>query len=488
MRLCRRRFGTVIGLALALGGVLQYESENASLFGRWSVPLFAFAGFLALVWIWTLTRALKAPKSPTTGVVDLLRVVLIEAGMLVWGTAYFVAAMDSPSAGANLLSANLFGSAVPVAVVLHFVAIALFFGAAVTFLPRLADRWQQPALLVMGIVLGLLIAEGWVRLRALLLPVTQGFPTYTSALWERRYVQWNASGFRDAERNLASDTRIGRILLVGDSYVFGTGIRRPEHRLGEQLASLLNARATRSWEVINAGRPDRHTLHEMQTLRCMLQYRPDVVILIYVFNDIDYLRPVTIREGLSEAPRGLIQRVHPSRLLYANSFLFQELYLRLRAVTLGRQDRHGERDPYADAALLSAHLRDVRTFQEIAQSAGADVLVVPFDIGIAEDQWLLTRYRNFVSEARRMGIAIASLESTFANQEYDGLYVNALDRHPNESAHRLAAEAIAPLIASRASLAEGRNRTGAVEAAPTPRCEPQGAMLSSNPKLRVPGN
>lgn len=450
VRFCLRRGGTVIGVALALVGVLQYESENAAILGRWSVPLFVFAAAMGLLWLFMLAQALRRPRPMPRGRVDLLRAIALDLAVGVWGVAYLLAAADSPAAGANLLSGNLFGSAVPMAVALHFIALTLLFIAATTLVKRLRDHGQNFVLTAVAIGVGLLIAEAWVRFRALVAPTTQGFPTYTSALWDRRYVTRNALGFRDREHELVADTGTRRVLLVGDSYVFGTGIKRPEDRFGEQLELRLGAVTATTWEVINAGQPDRHTLHETQTLRCMLPYRPDVVLLLYVFNDVDYIRPVTPREGLSEAPSGLLQRLHPARVLYANFFLFQEMYLRLRALSFARDANPAvDRDPYLDEALLTRHLKDVRAFIDIAASAGAEVMVVPFDIGIAHAGPLRSRYQRFVAAAEVLGIPVTSLEPAFARRNYSRLFVSALDRHPNELAHRLAADVVAPVVAAR---------------------------------------
>lgn len=450
VRFCLRRGGTVIGLALALVGVLRYQSQNALVFGRWSLPLFVFAAAIGVLWLFVFIRSWRPPRAVRHTRADLLRAVAGDLAGFVWGVAYALAAVDSPAAGAHLLSGNLFGSSVPQSVVLHFLALTLLFIAAATLVQRVRGRGQNLVVAVMAVGFALLIAEGVVRFRALAMPTTQGFPTYASALWDRRYVLRNTLGFRDREHDIVADSATRRVLLVGDSYAFGTGINRPEDRFGEQLASRLAAMTGSAWEVVNAGQPDRHTLQETQTLRCMLPYRPDLVLLLYVFNDVDYIRPVTLRKGLSEAPRGLLHRLHPARLLYANSFLFQEIYLRVRALSFPPQDNGaGGVDPYLDETLLARHLVDLRAFTDIARAAGADVMVVPFDIGIAADERLRDRYLRFVAAARAMGVPVTSLELAFADRDYSRLFVNALDRHPNELAHRLAADMVAPVVAAR---------------------------------------
>ena len=76
--------------------------------------------------------------------------------------------------------------------------------------------------------------------------------------------------------------------------------------------------------MINASRPDTHTLEHIEFLRRMLQFQPEIVVLVYVFNDIDYLHSVTSRGGVAGSNFSLM------RVLFLTSYLLQELYVRLR--------------------------------------------------------------------------------------------------------------------------------------------------------------
>ena len=67
--------------------------------------------------------------------------------------------------------------------------------------------------------------------------------------------------------------------------------------LGEKLVEHLKKRTTVQWEVMNASLGDTETLAHIQVLETMQTYHTDVILLLYAFNDIDYLVPVTPREG-----------------------------------------------------------------------------------------------------------------------------------------------------------------------------------------------
>ena len=93
----------------------------------------------------------------------------------------------------------------------------------------------------------------------------------------------NGDGLReDHEYALEKAPGVRRVILLGDSFVFGFGLRL-EHTMGHQLASLLDPAG---WEILNLGVPAYNTIDEVQFFRRRgLKYQPDVVVLVYHPND-----------------------------------------------------------------------------------------------------------------------------------------------------------------------------------------------------------
>lgn len=468
--LAYRGAGRVSGLAFLALGLAQYRSAGGANLGRWSPAFAAVLLVVTALWGWAVVAFVR--RGRRTAVAGVGRIAF-EAAVLLWGLGYFLAALDSPATAGQLLDGNLLGSLTPSVIAVHWVVAALLVVALAARTRSLSGTTQNVAVLGVATCVALLLGEGWVRARAIVAPTTQGYPTNTSRLWQQRHVTLNRIGFRDAERTLVAAPGVRRVLLVGDSYAQGSGLDRTADRFGERLEARLGALTGARWEVVNASRSDRHTLNQIEMLRCMLPARPEAVVLLYVFNDIDYLRAVTPRRGPSEAPRGVLDRVDPRRLAFLNSFLYQELYVRVRAVALQlRSDRLRAADPYADSALVARHLADVRRFVELARASGAEVAVVPFDVAVRADESIRRRYARFVSAAGAAGVPVISLERAFDAQPFADLTVNELDRHPNALAHRLAAEAAAPHAA-----AMFRERPGVAAAPPSapttgtmPRC------------------
>jgi len=103
----------------------------------------------------------------------------------------------------------------------------------------------------------------------------------------------NALGLRDREITLAKPGGVKRILMLGDSFTEGDGVKSSE-TFSSQLQRMLDtASAGQRWEVINAGVGSYSPLLEYLYLtRQGLQLNPDLVILNFdlsdVYDDINY--------------------------------------------------------------------------------------------------------------------------------------------------------------------------------------------------------
>ncbi len=418
-------------MALFVAALLRYRSdEHRPVLDRWSYAHAALIAGAIGLWLVCLYGSWQGVNRSRRGcVLPTASARWFDAAVFVWGLAYWLGALDAAESAGRIWDLNLFGSITPSAVLLNWgCLVALSIAAGTSLVRRLGARWQNPALSVAALWVVLLLGEGFTRFRALAWPATEGFPSYSEDLWERRYVQLNRLGFRDTDHTLQPPAGTRRLLLIGDSFAYGDGIDRTENRFGEELASDI-ARATgTAWEVINASHPDQNTLQEIALLRSALVFRPDAVVLLYVFNDIDYLRPVTERSALTEAPGTALQRLHPA-------------YIRSRLLTRGRQEAD---QAYADSTLVWSHLTDLARFVTAARAAGAVVSIAPFDNTVTGDPSSRRRYETFVRWATAYGLPVWRMDRAFDGVPLSRLTVNRLDHHPNELANRLAERAVLP--------------------------------------------
>ncbi len=441
------RLGPLIGLAFFVAGLSRYRSySDRVVFRLWSYSFFllfvAPCALLVLAAANSLRASVRgADDAPTPAAC------LLDLGLLCWGAAYFLSAIDSPAMAGRVLGMNFFGSLFPPAAALEWFALVLFFLAGAFAASQLGGKWIKVGLVAGSILFLALLAEGLARVKAVVAPETQGFPTYSTELWMRRYVKLNPEGFRDAPHAPVATPGTRRLLLVGDSVAFGWGIVRSEDRLGEQLAERLRASTGQKWELLNASRPDTNTLDHIGFLERMVSYHPDVVALLYVFNDINYLEPA-VDEGRLMGRASESSRFDPLRICFQNFYAFQEVLVRAR---FAYYSMHGDTrpDPYLNPALLARHFVDLVRFQSIATRDGALFELIPINLESLLAPKLRDRYRLFLQQASAAGLPTCSLEGAFDGSSFRDLTVNVMDNHANERANRLAADVVAGCLAQR---------------------------------------
>lgn len=426
------------GVALYFATLFRYHSEtHRQVAGKWSYPYFGIIIISALILLWLVVRAVRHLAGRRS---SSLAIKLVDIGVLLWGVAYMWEARLDPIQAGRIDLLNFFGSCNLGPAFLDFGAMVLICMALISWLqPRFQGKWTELGLAIGSTVVLLLVMEGALRFKVAIAPSTEGFPSCSTRSWKRRYVRLNQEGWRDVEHSVTAAPGTRRVLIVGDSIAFGWGIQKISNRLGEQLAGALSVKTGEHWESLNASKGGMNTLQEFPFVQEMLPYRPDLVILVYVFNDMDYLAP-QISPRLSSA-----ERFYPWWIAYRNSYLAQEVMLRLRIIYYWFWGG-GAADPYLDENLLSRHLQDVSRLVSLAGSNGAVVRVAPFEYDPSPR--IARRYQFFVQHAEAAGIPLCSLQNSFHGRSLRRLTVNSLDGHPNELANQLATQSVVDCLSS----------------------------------------
>lgn len=440
--------GRVFGLGVFLLSALAYRSQNREVLGLWSWPHMAIVVVASTMFVAAVAHAWTRFRQVDCDTYHLsISSVCSEVAWLMWGAGFFLNGLDASRNWGQIADLNLVGSSNPLAALLLWGALLVAtLGLSGTVVPH--GRTSRVGAIVLAIwvtAMFLLVIEGGIRVFAIVAPESQGYPTYQTALWSRKFVALSKAGFRDADHSRPRAGENPALLVVGDSLAFGWGLNRLEDRFGEQLARQLTNRTGTAWTVLNASRGDTHTLTHIEFLKAMQAYQPEVTLLLYAFNDIDYLAQVTPRDGQSEHARSLLARMNPVRILFLNSFLFQELYVRLRLMTYNPSSEGN--DPYENDVLLDEHFRDLARFVSLASTSSRVVAIAPFNIGVAASPAASRHYHRFVKAAMAHGLPIwPAGQEVFAGHVYEHLVVNRLDSHPNELAHRLLAASIAERV------------------------------------------
>jgi len=295
-------------------------------------------------------------------------------------------------------------------------------------------------------------------------------------------VQTNALGLRDAE---VGEKRPGvkRVLVLGDSYPFGYGVKQAEAfpaRLEESLQS-----RGKTVEVINAGvfgwGPDQELIW---LRREGVKLKPDVVVIaFYVGNDaIDSFTKkfFVVEEGKLKRVKPLLSGEELNALefrsfLRKNFLVYAFLSEQVRTILAARA-ASGEGVALNEFEMLRKdYSPDIEAGMEVSQAvvaemarvsreAGAEPLlvVIPTQMQYDGEKWEAVR-RQFGLEsngfdlekpdqalqgfARGQGLAVLDLLPALKEARQAGALNLPVDGHWNAAGHEVAAEALASALA-----------------------------------------
>jgi hypothetical protein len=167
--------------------------------------------------------------------------------------------------------------------VVGFAAVGL--AVAVLAVQRRSLRFRSIArgLLITYFMLLLIFAAGEIFFRYFYAESENVF-TGATLNWLARYWHTNSLGFRDREWTPEDWTGKQTILVTGDSFTAGWGINDPVDRFTDVLAQDLGD----GYAVVNLGTYGTATPEQLEILKNYPLQNPDVVIMQYFLNDIDY--------------------------------------------------------------------------------------------------------------------------------------------------------------------------------------------------------
>jgi lysophospholipase L1-like esterase len=254
--------------------------------------------------------------------------------------------------------------------------------------------------------------------------------------WRERYYTgtFNSLGYRDIEWREELVAGKIKVMVVGDSFVEGAGIKDPADRFPDQLGQKLGP----AYVVFNVGRRGAYTSQEIYaTLN--YPYRPDILVWSYVINDIE---EVAVKHGQHrpakpEAPEVLAPVVN-------NSYAVNFVYWRLARLAMARQPDAGEawlRAAHANPAIWQAHRQELLSIVAGAETRQIPLVVVVFPslTNIEKTRFVTERMIDLFAE---QGVPTIDVATLLADRPPASLIASPVDAHPSELVHRLIAEAL----------------------------------------------
>lgn len=260
----------------------------------------------------------------------------------------------------------------------------------------------------------------------------------------------NRHGFRGPDFQRRKTPGTFRVLVLGDSFTFGEGVRW-EDTFAKRLERHLDAELGSAVEVLNFGVSGWTSKSEVRFLeQAGLAYEPDLVLIVYVLNDTKYLPRLDVWEDFraSYEPEGFVRHSYFGSWLYA------------RVARHIRGQRYVE--TLVDGALAQQGrwekmLSELLAGRQIAARAGAGYAVVIFPFMYRLDEgYPFAVVHAMVENALRDGdVPVHDLFPAFRGERYEDLWVHPSDQHPNDRAHAIAARSIADFLQDEGLIATG---------------------------------
>ncbi len=258
-------------------------------------------------------------------------------------------------------------------------------------------------------------------------------------------VRTDSHGLRGPDRPATAGPGALRIVIAGDSFVFGSGVDEADV-YASRLGPLLDE-AQPEWrhEVINAGLAGAHIESVMDRLEVAIAaYSPGLYVYGYTLNDLEgpgyelFEQDARTREWLTWSG------AHPLLLVRYGVW---------RLLTLGGS-RAPEDDPYArelrrnyfdNEAAIARLGAGLDRFAALTGRDGVcgQVLIHTHLTNLDAQHPFHPMYRRVAEMASARGLGVTSTFAAFESHDPQTLWINPLDSHPNAVGHDLIAHALA---------------------------------------------
>jgi hypothetical protein len=258
--------------------------------------------------------------------------------------------------------------------------------------------------------------------------------------------------FRDRPRSRRKAAGTFRILVIGDSFAWGAGVHSDDafpDRLQRRVDRLGSERRI---EVVNWSRPGWNTSYEWKVTGYRLpRLQPDLIVIGFCLNDAE--PSGERRHELQHGVRRRKLRSAWARSLARHSVLFETLAASWENVRQTRAVRAYYPTIFADEESWGQCVRALGRFQDYAVEHRIPLLVMVFPVfdgQVDEEYPYRAQHLQLEAAAAERGIAVLDLLRAFEGMDTRRLAVVPFtDPHPDEIAHRIAADELFDYLMER---------------------------------------
>lgn len=269
-------------------------------------------------------------------------------------------------------------------------------------------------------------------------------------------VKINSCGLRDYEYPLQKTHDVYRIIVIGDSWTFGTGVELEDIYV-KKLEKLLNTSGSPvHYEVINCGVGGFNTVREVEFIKekNLLELCPDLVIIGYNIHNMEIGHQYRGAKQKSdykvqqkynyEGPKTTFLPYDVLSKLKNSSVLLQTITYRNEALLKILKIRNYE-PLYSDSSEgWNAAKVALGELSDMARSREVKVLLAMFPVlSNLDDSYPFSGIHKIVGQfADSLGILFFDLFTNFKSHNARDLWLHPQDRHPNVTGHIIVANGI----------------------------------------------
>lgn len=260
----------------------------------------------------------------------------------------------------------------------------------------------------------------------------------------------NEFGLRDGPvRPRGAGARETRLLMLGDSFTYGSGMPDAAKTFPRLLEGALSRDLGRGVHVLNGGLPGSIPRDWADLLdRVGPRYEPDAIVAVFFMRD---------GAGISTMAEffGPIRKLayrHRESFFYRHSYAYRIVQdARLREA-VGNQYSQAIRDAYLNPPKNGSWERAQLGLKRIAAYARKrdipfGLAVFPILIELDDDHPFAAAEAEVAGFGTRNGWPVLDLLPSFKGHPAHELWVSPYNQHPNEKGHALAAGALEPFAA-----------------------------------------
>jgi lysophospholipase L1-like esterase len=255
-------------------------------------------------------------------------------------------------------------------------------------------------------------------------------------------VRTNSMGMRSPEASCEKADDVFRVIVFGDSYTFGWGVRQDETYAAQLQKLLQTAWPDRRVEVWNAGCNAYSVYQQLVFLKKLLPCRPDLVIFSNTFNEGLLPEIATLdAEQRQRIARAVALKNFLRRFALYNFLVEVQgkvVYLKIRSkIVAGSWS--AERPPDAQIAEMVSQLREA---EQICRENGVGLMFLVTSGGAQNEAGPFQQ--AMLDLAEEDGVPVVNTISRLRGAPRDRYWV--ADGHPNAAGHLAMAEAVSEII------------------------------------------